>query len=223
MAYARFPKHAQMTRRELHRLLAGAASLGVTSLLASPSSAAASRTQLGTVDMIVQVAGATYGTTSRPLKIADRVYRNDQLWTKDRGQLHVSMLDGSSLSLGERAEVTLDDSIVGPASATSSFMRVLRGAFRFRGPGTEKPTQPPQIDTPFAVLSLRGTEVFGGPIDGAYGILVISGEVGVTNDGGSVILKAGDGTTLTARNVAPTPPKQWPEAKVKRAKAMLRF
>ncbi|MET1027164.1 MAG: FecR family protein [Dongiaceae bacterium] len=222
MAYAPFSKYAQMTRRDLHRLLAGAAGLGVTSLLASPSSAA-SRTQLGTVDMIVPVAGATFGTTTRLLKIADRVYRNDQLWTKDRGQLHIAMLDGSSLSIGERAEVTLDDSVVSPASATSGFLRVLRGAFRFRSPGTEKPSQPPQIDTPFAVLSLRGTEVFGGPIDGAYGILVISGEVEVTNEGGSVILKPGDGTTLTARNVAPTPPKQWPEAKVKRAKAMLRF
>jgi hypothetical protein len=218
-----FPRHALLTRRDLHRaLLAATLISGGIPFLPQPSAADA-RSQLGHVDQIRQVAGASFDTVTRLLRASDAVYRNDLLWTRETGQLHVALLDGGSLSLGENAEVALDDSVGGSGGAAAAFLRVLSGAFRFSSGGVEKPAAPPKIETPFAVLSLRGTEVFGGTIDKAYSIFVISGEVGVANAGGQVILKAGEGTMLTSRDKAPTLPKVWPAAKVQRAKAMLRF
>ncbi len=214
--------HASLTRRKLQHLMLGGTLLTCLPFLARTSQAA-DRTQLGTVDKMHPLAGATYEKDTHLLGIGDKVYQDDRLWTRDQGQIHVALLDGSNLSIGENAEVTLDASMVGAIGLTATFMRVIRGAFRFNSGNGEKPANPPRIDTPFAIISLRGTEVFGGRLDKGYSIFVIDGEIDVTNDGGSVTLKAGEGTMLTGRDEAPTPPKVWPEAKVKRAKAMLRF
>jgi hypothetical protein len=64
---------------------------------------------------------------------------------------------------------------------------------------------------------VRGTEFFAGPIDGTYGVFVYHGEVAVATSAGSVTLKDGEGTSLTASSVAPTPPKRWGDAKIARA------
>lgn len=217
-----------MTRRGFARRLAGSAALS-TSLTASlvtsfgfaagTAAAATDRTTLGSVKQMRQLAGATFDKETRLLHLDDKVFQSDLLWTRDGGQLQVAMLDGSTLNLGENAEVRLDDSLGG--NSVSNFLHVLRGAFRFNSGNAEKPTAPPKIDTPFAILSLRGTDVFGGPFEKSYDIFVFSGEVEVRNDAGAVTLKPGYGTSLTARNVPPTQPKVWGDAKVKRARAMV--
>ena len=220
---------AQMTRRVFaHRLIGTAALTASVSTtlatgigLAAGAAAATDRTALGNVKQMRQLAGATFDKETRLLHPEDKVFQSDLLWTRDGGQLLVAMLDGSSLSLGENAEVRLDDSL--GSNPVSSFLHVLGGAFRFNSGKAEKPAAPPKIDTPFAILSLRGTEVFGGRLDKTYDIFVFSGEVEVRNEGGTVILKAGDGTSLVERSVAPTPPKAWGQAKINRAKAMLRY
>ena len=92
------------------------------------------------------------------------------------------------------------------------------GAFRFIGGEIDK--QAPgatKIETPSATLTIRGTDIFAGPIDGGYGVFVFSGQIDVATDAGSVSLGAGDGTMLTSRQAAPGPVKHWPADKVKRA------
>nr|BAP28516.1 hypothetical protein [uncultured bacterium] len=206
-----------MTRRRFACRLAAAAAL--TSGGWANHAAADDRMTLGAVNKLRQLAGATFGKKARLLNIGDKVFRDDLLWTRDGGQLQIDMLDGSKLSLGEDAEVRLDDSLRG--SAAASFLDILSGAFRFNSGQAEKPASPPKINTPFAILSLRGTEVFGGRLDKTYDIFVFSGEVEVRNEGGAVVLKAGDGTSLVDRKTAPTPPKAWGQPKINRAKAML--
>src|ERR1700754_2654153 len=134
----------QITRRDLGHLLLGGtaaawgiAALGTTGTLLSPRSAmAADRTQLGDVTHVQKISGATYGQDSRSLNIGDRVYRGDLLWTRSRGQLRVDLTDGSNLSVGENAEIALDDSVL--TGGGSAFLRILNGAFRFSSGGAEK-------------------------------------------------------------------------------------
>jgi hypothetical protein len=212
-----------MTRRGFGRRLIGTAALTTTVTatfgFAAGAAAATDRTALGAVRQMRQLAGATFEKETRLLHPDDKVFQSDLLWTRETGQLLVTMFDGSSLSLGENAEVRLDDTL--GSNAVSSFLHILDGAFRFDSGKAEKPAAPPKIDTPFAILSLRGTDVFGGPFEKSYDIFVFSGEVEVRNNAGAVILKPGYGTSLTARNVPPTPPKVWGDAKIKRARAMV--
>jgi hypothetical protein len=72
-------------------------------------------------------------------------------------------------------------------------------------------------------MTVRGTEFFAGPIDGAYGVFVFDGEVDVATSAGSVTLKKGEGTTLTESRVAPTPPKLWGAAKIARAERLVGY
>ncbi|MDY0882204.1 FecR family protein [Dongia soli] len=213
-----------MTRRGFARGLIGTAAL-TTSLsmsfafTAGTADAATDRTALGSVKQMRQLAGASFEKETRLLHPDDKVFQSDLLWTRDGGQLLVAMFDGSSLSLGENAEVRLDDSLA--SNPVSGFLRILGGAFRFNSGKAEKPAESPKIHTPFAILSLRGTDVFGGRFEKSYDIFVFSGEVEVRNDAGAVILTSGYGTSLTASNVPPTRPKIWGDAKIKRARAMV--
>lgn len=185
------------------------------------SASAEDRTQLGSVALMQKVAGATYGQDSRSLAIGDKVYRGDLLWTRSHGQLRIDLRDGSNLSLGENAEVTMDDSVL--SGGGSAFMRVINGAFRFSSGGSEQSATPPKIGTPFAVLSLRGTEVYGAKFDHSWGFFVSSGQVEVGNDSGSVILNAGEGTDVSSQSIKPGAPKKWGAAKIAHTRAQLRF
>jgi len=209
------------TRRGFGRFALAGTFAATCGLLPLTAALAEDLTQLGSVTRMQKISGATRGSDSRSLTIGDKVYRHDLLWTRSRGQLRVDLSDGSNLSLGENAEVALDDSML--SGGGSAFLRVLSGAFRFSSGGGEKAATPPKIETPFAVLSLRGTEVYGVKIGNAWGFLVGNGQVEVSNESGSVVLNEGEGTEVSSRNGKLEAPKKWGAAKVARTKAQLRF
>lgn len=213
---------ASTSRRGLGRLVFGGvlAAGVIPALLPLQSAQAADLVQLGAVARMKKLSGATRGPDSRSLAIGDKVYRDDLLWTRSGGQLRIDLSDGSNLSLGENAEVMLEDTML--SGSGSSFLRILSGAFRFGSGGGEKATTP-KIETPFAVLSLRGTEVYGVRFGKAWGFFVSSGQVEVSNDTGSVILNAGDGTQVNARNGKLAPVKKWGAPKIAQTKAQFLF
>jgi hypothetical protein len=75
------------------------------------------------------------------------------------------------------------------------------------------------VKTPFAIIAARGTTFWAGPSNDVVGVFVQEGVVGVRNRGGSVTLRAGQGTDLTAPDVPPTPPKAWGEKRIAAAMA----
>jgi hypothetical protein len=210
------------TRRQLGRLMAGAtlAAAGGIGSLVSPA-LADEPTPLGAISRLRKTAGATRDNDSRSLAIGDKVYRGDLLWTRSGGQLRVDLKDGSNLSLGENAEVTVDDSML--SGGGSAFLRIVGGAFRFSSGGGEKAEMPPKIETPFAVLSLRGTELYGLKFGKAWGFFVSDGQVEVSNETGSVVLNKGDGTEIYSRTGKFEPVKQWGAPKIAHTKAQFLF
>ena len=65
---------------------------------------------------------------------------------------------------------------------------------------------------------MRGTEFWGGPIDAKYGVLLLEGEIIVSNQAGRVRLsKTGEGTNIATPLGPPSEPTIWPEFKVSRA------
>ena len=64
-----------------------------------------------------------------------------------------------------------------------------------------------QIRTPVGAIGVRGTTVWGGPIDKGYGIIVQSGEVTVTGRRGTVTLnKARVRCSSATANLRERPP-----------------
>src|ERR1700727_425593 len=79
-----------------------------------------------------------------------------------------------------------------------------------------------QIRTPVGAIGLRGTTVWGGPIDKGYGVIVLSGEVTVTGRRGTVTLKQGQGTMFFGDG-KPQRAAAWPAGRMKRAVASITF
>ncbi len=181
------------------------------------------RQQVGDVDRVQNTVHALYANKRRPLTVSAPVWFEDLLKTGPDARLAVTLVDGSSLTLGEKATLKVDAFVYSPNSGQLG-LDVAQGAFLFIGGKLEdKPKASVNIKTPVATLGIRGTTVWGGPIDDAFGILTLKGEVTVTNAAGAVDLKPGEGTMIAAPDQAPSNPVTWPEAKVQRAVATIVF
>jgi hypothetical protein len=194
----------------------------VLAFAATPRAAPVELPRVGVVDKVenqaevVSAKGAVAAVTGTP------VHLNDVLRTGPEGRLQVAFSDGSSLTLGEKASLTIDRYVYDPAGKAGEIvLMATKGAFRF-ATGRIKELKPNaiQVATPIAVIGVRGTEFWGGPIDEAYGVLLLAGEVVVTNRAGSVTLAAsGQGTDIASADAAPSPAQPWSDAKVARALA----
>ncbi len=126
------------------------------------------------------------------------------------------------LTLGEQASVVIDRYVYDPdQSVGETVLQATKGAFLFAS-GRIKGLKQHKIvvSTPVADIGVRGTQFWGGPIEGKYGVLLLGGEVVVSNRAGSVTLsKIGQGTDIPSPLDAPGPVKAWAAGKIARAVA----
>jgi hypothetical protein len=162
---------------------------------------------------VVSASGATTATVGTP------VHMKDELRTGTSGRLQVTFRDNTVLTLGEQASVVIDSYIYDPDHGVGeSVLQATKGAFRFAtGRIKELKDHKIAVSTPVADIGVRGTEFWGGQLD-KYGVLLLAGEVAVSNQAGSVVLaKPGQGTDIPSPLDAPGAPSAWPADKVARA------
>jgi hypothetical protein len=102
-------------------------------------------------------------------------------------------------------------------------LQATRGAFRF-ATGRIKALKQKKIavSTPVADIGVRGTEFWGGALDGRYGVLLLEGEGVVSNQAGSVVLSAqGQGTDVPSPFGPRGPVRPWSAEKIARAVATI--
>jgi hypothetical protein len=183
--------------------------------------ASGGRADVGVVERVQQRAEAEYAGQTRPLTPTSSVFYQDLLRTGKASRLKAMLADGSAITMGENAELAVDEFVYDPDGATEITLNALKGALLFisdklRGGGDRSV----HVRTPVAIIGVRGTEFWVGPIDGATGVLVLDGEVVVGSDSGMVRLGPGDGTMIKADGSL-SPRKTWGEAKVERALDMV--
>ena len=142
----------------------------------------------------------------------------------DRTAIERGLQAGTQLTLGEHATLVVDEFVYDPSRSRFELsVRIAKGAFLYVGGMIEaEPGAKVRIRTPAAAIGVRGTTVWGGPIDKGFGVLALSGEVTVTGRRGTVTLKQGEGTMLFADG-KPRRVVTWPAAKVQRAIATIAF
>lgn len=186
---------------------------------------AAQRPAVGTVERIQGQCIAVFGDSTRRLHDQDDIFQRDLLITSAGARLQVILADGTRVTLAEEAELLVDEFVYEPQADRGNLgLRSLLGAFEFSGGAVEALSESSiEIMTPVAMLGVRGTAFWAGPIDDGYGVLVLDGGVEVANRSGTVILGPGEGTMLYSRDRAPTPVKRWGQAKIDRALVETRF
>jgi hypothetical protein len=159
-----------------------------------------------------------------PAAVGTLAHMNDELRTGAKARLQVSFRDSTELTLGENARVVVDRFVFDPDAGTGeALIKTGVGAFRLAtGKISEMQNKKISVSTPYATIGIRGTDLWWGPIDGHFGVLLLTqSKVEVRNDAGSVLIDhAGYGTDidpLKGGNGAPSRPYKWDASKVARA------
>lgn len=198
--------------------------LAALAFVVCATSSLAGETSIGTVRRVQAQVDALRAADILKLSVAAPLEANDLLRSGERARLEAELVDGTKLTLGESAELKLDNFVYDPEnSARNRLIARIKGAFLFVGGKVEGAGSEVKIITANAVMGVRGTTFWGGPIDNAYGVLALSGVVTVSTNAGSVTLTEGQGTMITAADAAPDAPKTWPGAKRDRAIATVNF
>ena len=207
----------------LHRLIVIAVTLLFSGFVGGQ---AAAQEAIGAVSRIQGEATGTRGGATRPLGLNASVFLNEVVSTGKAARLEVTFTDNTRLTLGEKAELTLDTFVFNPAAGSGTIKFVVAGAFRFlSGQVSKLASSDVSVTTPVATLGVRGTEFWGGPIDNqALGVFLIEGAVSVSNAAGEQLLsQPGQGTNIAAPGASPGPVTFWPPDKVNRAVATVTF
>ncbi len=190
-------------------------------LLACSGLSARAADSVGDVSRQKEDASARLESVRRALHPDAPVYMGETLTTGRDARLEVILGDGATLTLGENAAMLLDELVVTPETSSGT-LSLFTGVFRLASDSARHKDL--TITTPVATIGIRGTDVWGGTIDGGLGILLLDGEVTVTNNAGTVTLdEPGEGTTVLSADVAPAAVRLWPEAKAARAFATVSF
>jgi hypothetical protein len=206
----------------LHRLVV----IAVMLLSGFAAGQAAAQQAIGAVSRIQGEARGTHNGATEALRLRSSVYPDEVVSTGQAARLEVTFTDGTKLTLGEKAELTLDTYVFDPAAGRGTIKLGVTGAFRFiSGQASKLASADVGVTTPVANLGIRGTEFWGGPIDDqALGVFLVEGAVTVSNAAGQQTLnQPGQGTNIAAPGAAPGPVTFWPQDKVNRAIATVAF
>jgi ferric-dicitrate binding protein FerR (iron transport regulator) len=209
-----------MIRRDV---LTGLGSLGVTASIAGSLAAheaafaATAAAAAGTVAGIRGTATATNRGKPRALQSQDEVFVREMLSTIAQSRLHVKLGPATQLYMGENTRVVIDNDLV----KRGGEIRLSSGALLFQRRAPD-PKPRVTIQSPFALLAVRGTTVFAGPSNGVFGVFVQDGEVQVRAGGAMVSLTPGEGTNIARPGARPTAPAAWGQARIDAALASVR-
>ena len=177
---------------------------------------------VGVVDKVENEAKVVSGGIAATAAIGTPVHMRDELRTGANGRLKVTFRDETVLTLGEKASVVIDRYIYDPDKEIGeTVLQATKGAFRFATGRIKAMAQHKiAVSTPVADIGVRGTEFWGGPMEGQYGVLLLEGEVTVSNQAGTVTLSApGQGTDIPSPLDPPGAVKPWSAEKIARAVA----
>lgn len=172
----------------LRSLFALAAMCSALVVLSAPAAAQANEARIGAAAAVRnQVTSASAGGQERPLAVGNPVFQNHIITTGANSVAQLLFTDQTTLSIGQRSQVTLDRYVYDPsrASGGGATVSMARGAMRFVS-GSQDPRNY-EVRTPVATIGVRGTIVDLLMMDGRmFGIL----------DEGRVIFTLANGETI---------------------------
>jgi hypothetical protein len=183
--------------------------------LAGPAFAA--EKQVGIVSETKGEVEAESNARRRPLAKRSALFLGDLLRTGSQARLRALLGRGTKLRLGAKTRVRIDEYIVNAGGE----LILESGALLLDAPhGTF--SRGLRINSPFALIAVRGTRVFAGRIDGTFGVFVVRGAVDVVGRGKKIRLRSGEGIDISRRGNISGEAGPWGKPKIERAMALVR-
>lgn len=193
---------------------------------------------VGAVSRIVgPCTGVSEGET-RTLADKMPIHIDEAVSTGAGARLEITFEDGTKFTLGEKAKVTIDTFVYRPSGNGNKLRFSAAGPFRFiSGKLSKTAGATASVVTPVATIGIRGTNFWGGPIDGQFGVFLFEGAVAVATTTGETVLDTpGEGVNLivtpplrgrpagsTTQAVRRSSISMWANAKINRALATVTF
>jgi hypothetical protein len=138
------------------------------------------------------------GGGSQPLTTGSDVFTNERIRTGEASTAQILFLDKTSLTIGPRAELTLDRFVYNPSTGTGRVvLNAVHGAFRFIT-GSQNPRNY-TVRTPVGTLGVRGTIVDLIVENGQVIVILVEGVLNFTLNGVTYTLsKAGTAYVFSA-------------------------
>jgi hypothetical protein len=191
---------------------------GASHILAKPTPDRAEKSIGGVARTQASVEGEL-GGSRRDLERDLPVYQNEEVTTGKDARAVLRFRDGSVLMIGADAEVVLDDYVYGNSGGV---ITLIKGALRFTSGKMGRLGL--KIKMPVATIGIRGTDFWAGETRGGYGVLLVRGEVDVTNAAGTVTLRAPhEGTFIATDGSAPGAATIWKDRDQQKALAGVAF
>jgi hypothetical protein len=165
-----------------------------------PPFAAAQPIPVGVVDRIQGQALAVQNANVRPLTPGAEVFVGDILSTGEDSRLEIRMRDDAIFTLAEQTSfVIVDYTFGGAGTRPKAVMRLMEGAFlAVSGEIAMADNGDMTVQTPVATIRIRGTTVWGGPLDGPFRVVLLDGNLAtVSNPDGTVELDQVNAGTRT--------------------------
>jgi len=206
-------------RRDVVALLGGGAAAWRRGIGAAIGTAllvphAAHAESVGSVADVQGEAFAEARAERRALYQTAPLFINDVVATGRSSRLTLRLGKDTTLRLGQEARLTVDRFLVDAGGE----IELQSGPILFDRPPRSNPSKM-DIQSPFALISVRGTRFFAGPSAAAFGVFVQRGSVVVSGAGSRVLLRAGQGTDVKFPGAAPTPAAAWGPARINAALA----
>jgi len=131
------------------------------SLLLTASPLALAQERVGSAAAVnPDTKGTPPGAATRQVVIGQDVVHNERITTGPSGQTQLLFLDQSSLTVGENADLTIDDFVFDPSTSTGKLaMSATKGVLRYVGGALSKNANAVSLVTPSGTLGIRGAVV----------------------------------------------------------------
>ena len=159
--------------------------------------------------------GIPPGAGPRRLVLGQEVVFNERITTGPDGQTQILFIDQSTMTVGPRSDMVIDEFVYDPNAGTGKLAASLtRGVFRFVGGKLSKQDNAVTMQTPSATIGIRGGLILVNltPDGGLQVIFGYGAGVTVTGLNGlaQTLTRPGFQVTVTGRGAAPSTPSPAP-------------
>jgi hypothetical protein len=183
--------------------------LGAAFVLNSASAFAA---PVGHVIDLEGSATDTRGGKAAALKTGAAIEKGDVIETGEKSRVRIDFIDDTQLTVAEKGKLAINEFVFDPNNkqGNKADLDILHTAFSYVGGLMDKGDKPDvNLHLDFGSIGIRGTQIFRAMHNGECWIYIEHGRVDVSNKGGAVHLKSGEGTIMSAQEKAPAAAHIW--------------
>jgi hypothetical protein len=161
-----------------------------------------------------------------PMEIGSVLRKNDEIKSEDMARIEITFTDGTTLLVGENARIEIDEYLYDPQNNIgTAIISALQGPFRFiTGKISQLKEKRVEIKSSVGTIGVRGTDFWGGPSQGTYGVFLFEGTIVIFNaEGGRIVSAPGTGVDLDGIDKQPGEVTVWDTARAQAALATVTF